>query len=160
MRFVIENHRYLMTMIPVFTLFFFAGCGPNYDKDQILDPLKLAQKFDANASDQDPAEFAEIQLHLLPQSIQKEEEATGAPIYISFQVYILVPKTGKETLEEKISNQRNDLIENVDDIIFKSNMTILSDPDLDRLKSTLVEALRQELGEEIRDVVFAQFSIR
>ena len=159
MRFVIENHRYLMTMIPVFTLFFFAGCGPNYDEDQILDPLKLAQKFDANASDQDPAEFAEIQLHLLPQSIQKEEEATGAPIYISFQVYILVPKTGKETLEEKISNQRNDLIENVDDIIFKSNMTILSDPDLDRLKSTLVEALRQELGEEIRDVVFAQFSI-
>ena len=160
MRFVIEDHRYLMTMIPVFTLFFFAGCGPNYDEDQILDPLKLVKKFDANAPKQDPAEFVEIKLNPEIDNTQIYEEASGATIDISFQVYILVPKTGKETLEEKISNRRNDLIENVNDIIFKSNMTILSDPDLDRLKSTLVEALRQELGEEIRDVVFAQFSIR
>ena len=160
MRFVIENHRYLMTMIPVFTLFFFAGCGPNYDEDQILDPLKLVNKFDANAPKQDPAEFVEIKLNPEIDNTQIYEEASGATIDISFQVYILVPKTGEKTMKEKISNQRYDLIENVNDIIVMSNMTILSDPDLDRLKSTLVEALRQELGEEIRDVVFAQFSIR
>ncbi|MEC7499375.1 MAG: hypothetical protein VYE67_13735 [Planctomycetota bacterium] len=160
MRFVIENHRYVMTMIPVFALVFFAGCGPNYDEDQILDPLKLAQKLDANASDLDPAEFVEIELHPVVHNTQIEEKASCATIDIRFQAYIVVPKASEKTMKETISNRRFGLMEDVKEVVRQSDMGILSDPDLDRLKSTLVEALRQELGEEIRDVVFAQFSIR
>ena len=157
MRFVIENHRYLMTMIPVFTLFFFAGCGPNYDEDQILDPLKLVQKFDANASNQDPAEFVEIKLH--PTIDNAIYERSGATMDIRFQVYIVVPKTGEKIMEEEISNQRGNLIAVVSKVIIKSDMKVLSDPALVLLKSRLREALRKELGDEIHDVVFAQYSI-
>ena len=157
MRFVIENHRYLMTMIPVFTLFFFAGCGPNYDEDQILDPLKLVQKFDANASHQDPAEFVEIKLH--PTIANAIYERSGATMDIRFQVYIVVPKTGEKIMEEEISNQRGNLIAVVSKVIIESDMKVLSDPALVLLKSRLREALRKELGDEIHDVVFAQYSI-
>lgn len=159
MRFVIENHRYLMTMIPVLTLVFFAGCGPNYDEDQILDPLKLVQKFDANASNQDPAEYVEIELNPVVYSTQIQERASGATIDIRFQAYIVVPKTGEETMKEKISNRRNRLIEDVKEVVRQSDMGILSAPNLVLLKSKLVEKLQQDLGDEVRDVVFAEFSI-
>lgn len=159
MRFVIENHRYLMTMIPVFALVFFAGCGRNYDEDQILDPLKLVQKFDANASNQDPAEFVEIELNTVLYSTQIQERASGATVDIRFRAYIVVPKTGEKTMKEKISNRRNRLIEDVKEVVGQSDMGILSAPNLVLLKSKLVEKLQQDLGDEVRDVVFAEFSI-
>ena len=159
MRFVIENHRYVMTMIPVFALVFFAGCGPNYDEDQILDPLKLAQKLDANASDLDPAEFVEIELHPVVHNTQIEEKASGATIDIRFQAYIVVPKASEKTIKETISNRRFSLIEDVIEVVRQSDMRILSNPKLVLLKSKLVDKLREELGDEVRDVVFAEFSI-
>ena len=159
MRFVIEDHRYLMTMIPVFTLFFFAGCGPNYDEDQILDPLKLVNKFDANAPKQDPAEFVEIKLNPEIDNTQIYEEASGATIDISFQVYILVPKTGEKTMKEKISNSQGRLEAAVNKVIRDSDVEVLSNPALVLLKSRLVEELSKELGDEIHDVVFAEYSI-
>ena len=159
MRFVIENHRYLMTMIPVLTLFFFTGCGPKYDEDQILDPLKLVQKFDANTSNRDTEEFVEINLNPFLYSTQIQESASGATIAISFQLYIVVPKTSEETMKEKISDRRNRLIEGVKKIVRQSNMRELSDPDFVLLKSKLVEALRRDLSDEVHDVVFAEFSI-
>ena len=159
MRFVIENHRYLMTMIPVFALVFFAGCGRNYDEDQILDPLKLVQKFDANASNQDPAEFVEIELNTVLYSTQIQERTSGATVDIRFRAYIVVPKTGEKTMKEKISNRRNRLIEDVKEVVRQSDMGILSAPNLVLLKSKLVEKLQQDLGDEVRDVVFAEFSI-
>ena len=159
MRFVIENHRYVMTMIPVLTLFFFAGCGPKYDEDQILDPLKLAQKLDANASDLDPAEFVEIELHPVVHNTQIEEKASGATIDIRFQAYIVVPKTSEKTMKKTISNRRFGLMDDVKEVVRESDMRILSAPDLYLLKSKLVEKLQKELGGEVRDVVFAEFSI-
>ncbi len=159
MRFVIENHRYLMTMIPAFTLFFFAGCGPNYDEDQILDPLKLVNKFDANAPKQDPAEFVEIKLNPEIDNTQIYEEASGATIDISFQVYILVPKTGEKTMKEKISNSQGRLEAAVNKVIRDSDVEVLSNPALVLLKSRLVEELSKELDDEIHDVVFAEYSI-
>ena len=159
MRFVIENHRYVMTMIPVFALVFFAGCGPNYDEDQILDPLKLAQKFDANASNRDPAEFVEIELHPVVHNTQIKETASGATIDIRFQAYIVVPKTSEKTMKKTISNRRFGLMEDVKEVVRESDMRILSAPNLVLLKSKLVEKLQKELGDEVRDVVFAEFSI-
>ena len=157
MRFVIEDHRYLMKMIPVFTLFFFAGCGPNYDEDQILDPLKLVQKLDANAPNKDPAEFVEIKLH--PTISNAIYERSGATIDIRFQVYIVVPKIGEKIMEEEISNQRESLIAAVGEVMRGSDIEVLSNPALVLLKSRLLEALRTKLGEEIHDVVFAEYSI-
>ena len=78
---------------------------------------------------------------------------------IRFQVYIVVPKTGEKIMEEEISNQRNNLIAVVSKVIIESDMKVLSDPALVLLKSRLREALRKELGDEIHDVVFAQYSI-
>ena len=65
----------------------------------------------------------------------------------------------EKTMKEKISNRRNRLIEDVKEVVRQSDMGILSAPDLVLLKSKLVEKLQQDLGDEVRDVVFAEFSI-
>ena len=62
-------------------------------------------------------------------------------------------------MEEEISNQRNILIAAVSKVIIKADVEVLSDPALVLLKSRLREELRKELGDEIHDVVFAEYSI-
>ncbi|MEC8240604.1 MAG: hypothetical protein VX084_05650, partial [Planctomycetota bacterium] len=61
--------------------------------------------------------------------------------------------------EKELSNQRANLIAVGRKVITKSDMKVLSDPALVLLKSRLREALRTKLGEEIHDVVFAEYSI-
>ncbi|MEC8305386.1 MAG: hypothetical protein VX034_11750, partial [Planctomycetota bacterium] len=109
------------------------------------------------APNKDPAEFVEIKLH--PTIDNAIYERSGATIDIRFQVYIVVPKTGEKTMKEKISNSQGRLEAAVNKVIRDSDVEVLSNPALVLLKSKLVEELRKELGDEIHDVVFAEYSI-
>ena len=62
-------------------------------------------------------------------------------------------------MKEKISNSQGRLEAAVNNVIRDSDMEVLSNPALVLLKSRLVEELSKELGDEIHDVVFAQYSI-
>ncbi|MEC7718230.1 MAG: hypothetical protein VYC98_10465 [Planctomycetota bacterium] len=158
MRFVIENHRYLMTMIPVLTLFFFAGCGSNDDLNKFKNPLEFSGNFDAKAS-QPFEELVEIAL-TTEEIIQEEQRASFETITVRYEVHVVVPKALQTTMEKRVKERRSSILAAVRKEISGCELIALEDPDLTSLKRNLLRALRIELNsDEVRDVVFSQFSL-
>lgn len=160
MRFVIEGHRHLMTIITAFTLIFFSGCGSGYDENQILDPLELVRNFDANPPQHHPEEFVEISLTLGPINTQVQPPGSAETITIKFEVHIVVPRTSKVDIEKTVASRRGRILDAVVEAISQSDLTALSDPDLTWVKTRLISAVNDELkSDEVRDVVFSYFSL-